>query len=194
MAFTLDLLGGSSYVWRRKHDVLHHTWPNVAGVDDDIDAGFLARLAPAQPRHAFHRFQKLYMWPLLRPARGQVGTSSTTSPRSPRVASAEGGSRACRRRDPPQLSSAASSRSLPGRSAFLSPVFYPDRTVAVVYLSSAAGAGAFTLSVVFQLAHLRFLEAITTPGRSVSWAVHQVETTVDFWRGVTGSSDGTWVG
>ena len=55
---------GSSYVWHRKHNLLHHTWPNVPGVDDDIETGGLARLAVAQPRRFFHRFQWLYMWPL----------------------------------------------------------------------------------------------------------------------------------
>ena len=61
-AFTSDLLGGSSFLWRHKHNVLHHSYTNVCGLDTDIEPGVLLRFAPAQPRRAFHRFQHLYVW------------------------------------------------------------------------------------------------------------------------------------
>ncbi len=63
-ASVLDLLGASSYVWRVKHAVVHHTYPNIEGVDDDLDAGPFARLSPSQPHRGYHRLQHLYMWPL----------------------------------------------------------------------------------------------------------------------------------
>ena len=31
MAMTLDMVGGSSYIWQWKHARFHHTWVNVAG-------------------------------------------------------------------------------------------------------------------------------------------------------------------
>ena len=46
MALTLDLIGGSSYMWDWKHNSIHHTYTNITGQDDDIDLGFLARLRP----------------------------------------------------------------------------------------------------------------------------------------------------
>lgn len=61
-AFSLDLLGGSSYFWKFKHNIAHHTYPNVAQWDDDIYIGALGRLAPAQRRYSFHRVQFVYMW------------------------------------------------------------------------------------------------------------------------------------
>src|SRR5882672_10347494 len=64
MAMTLDMLGGSSYFWRWKHVVFHHSYVNVAGHDPDINLGFLARVTPHQTRHAFHGWQHLYLWPL----------------------------------------------------------------------------------------------------------------------------------
>ena len=64
MAMTLELIGGSSYLWRWKHGIFHHTYVNVAGHDTDIDLGSLARLAPHQRRLPFHRWQHLYLWPL----------------------------------------------------------------------------------------------------------------------------------
>jgi linoleoyl-CoA desaturase len=64
MASMLDLLGGSSYLWRWKHVTLHHTYVNIAGHDTDIDVGPLGRLSPHQKRYAFHRYQHFYMWAL----------------------------------------------------------------------------------------------------------------------------------
>ena len=61
---SLDLIGASSYIWRAKHNHAHHSFTNVVGADTDIDQLPLARFAPDQPRHWFHRWQHLYMWPL----------------------------------------------------------------------------------------------------------------------------------
>ena len=49
VGYSLDLLGGSSMLWRQKHNNLHHGNPNVVGVDGDIDQSPWARLAPQQP-------------------------------------------------------------------------------------------------------------------------------------------------
>src|SRR5580698_8836445 len=62
MALTLDMMGGSSYLWNWKHNSIHHTFPNVNGQDDDINIGFLGRLSPEQTRFKFHRFQGIYLW------------------------------------------------------------------------------------------------------------------------------------
>ena len=63
LSFTLDLIGGSSFLWRRKHNVLHHTYTNISALDPDLEGGgLLLRLAPWQPRHGQHRFQHLYVW------------------------------------------------------------------------------------------------------------------------------------
>ena len=64
MALSLELIGGSSYLWRWKHGVFHHTYVNVMSHDTDIELAPLARLAPHQKRLAIHRWQHLYMWPL----------------------------------------------------------------------------------------------------------------------------------
>ena len=51
LGWTADaLLGFSSYAWRVKHNVAHHTYTNVDGYDDDITQMPFARLVPAQPR------------------------------------------------------------------------------------------------------------------------------------------------
>ena len=52
---TLDVMGVSSMVWRRKHNAGHHTYTNVEGIDYDLDFGGLARLSPGQPHRWWHR-------------------------------------------------------------------------------------------------------------------------------------------
>jgi linoleoyl-CoA desaturase len=64
MGLTLDLLGASSYLWRFKHNVAHHTFTNLAGADDDINLAPFARVAPSQRHRVFHRAQHFYLWAL----------------------------------------------------------------------------------------------------------------------------------
>ena len=61
-AWTLDLVGGSSYMWRHKHNILHHTYPNVEGADDDISQMPWLRLCTTDPRLPMHRHQHWYAW------------------------------------------------------------------------------------------------------------------------------------
>ena len=61
MGITLDLLGASSYVWKWKHNIFHHTYTNLSGSDEDINIGFFARLSPVQPRRRIHRLQQFYV-------------------------------------------------------------------------------------------------------------------------------------
>lgn len=64
LSYTLDVLGGSSWLWRYRHNVQHHGSTNVVGIDGDIDHTPLARLAPQQQWRPWHRYQHLYLWPL----------------------------------------------------------------------------------------------------------------------------------
>ena len=54
----MDVIGGSSLVWRYAHQVSHHGQPNVSGADNDAEIGYpLLRFHPALPRRRWHRFQ-----------------------------------------------------------------------------------------------------------------------------------------
>jgi linoleoyl-CoA desaturase len=61
-AGTLGLVGGSSYIWRWRHSVLHHMYVNITGYDNDVSVAPLGRFCPHEPRLWFHRWQHLYMW------------------------------------------------------------------------------------------------------------------------------------
>jgi linoleoyl-CoA desaturase len=56
------LVGGYDVNWRLQHNVLHHTYTNIEGLDHDIDAGILLRFSPHAERRRFHRFQHIYAW------------------------------------------------------------------------------------------------------------------------------------
>ena len=62
ISYILEVIGGYAVNWRIQHNVLHHTYTNVTGLDEDIDAMGLIRLSPNQPRRRYHRYQHIYAW------------------------------------------------------------------------------------------------------------------------------------
>ncbi len=60
----MHLLGGSTTNWILQHNILHHTFTNVDGVDEDINPGNYMRFSPHQKRYPAHKLQHLYAWPL----------------------------------------------------------------------------------------------------------------------------------
>jgi len=64
LASVLNVLGGYSLNWRIQHNVLHHTYTNIVGLDEDIDAGDFLRMSPVKPLKPYHKYQYLYAWPL----------------------------------------------------------------------------------------------------------------------------------
>ncbi|GAC1453206.1 MAG: acyl-CoA desaturase [Chitinophagaceae bacterium] len=61
-ASSISLLGANHFMWNMKHNMIHHSFTNVDGVDDDIEIGILMRMAPTQKRYKMHRFQHFYFW------------------------------------------------------------------------------------------------------------------------------------
>ena len=182
-AMTLELLGGSSYVWRWKHVHFHHTYVNLTGHDPDIALGILARVSPQQRLRAGHRWQHLYLWAFygLLPVKWQlIGDFRTL------VTRRMGGQPVPRPRGGDLLTFIA------GKVVFFTGAFglplllHPAWAVLACYLIAALVAG-IVLSVVFQMAHCVGEAEFPMPAESTgrvarAWAVHQVETTVDFAR------------
>jgi linoleoyl-CoA desaturase len=183
MGGLLDLLGASSYVWRWKHNVFHHSYPNVDGLDDDINLGALCRMSRHQPHRPYHRLQHLYMWPLygfIVPkwqlyddfaalAGGHIGGNPFPRPRGGELALFLGG----------KLAFLALAFAIPLLS-------HPLWQVALVYAGVGLVQG-FILSIVFQLAHSNeetraFSADEPEDIARREWSVHQVETTANFAR------------
>ncbi|HET7923080.1 MAG TPA: acyl-CoA desaturase [Gammaproteobacteria bacterium] len=183
MAMSLDLVGGSSYVWRWKHAVFHHMFVNIKDHDSDIDLGFFGRLSPEHRRRAFHRWQHWYLWPLYGVmtikwhffddfhdvATGRIGANPFPRPRNWELL-----------------------LFLAGKSVFFSMAFllpfllHPVWVVLLFYVITVVVTGV-VLSVVFQLAHCVEGAEFPLPDQLTgqirnTWAVHQIESTLNFAR------------
>lgn len=57
------LVGGFSANWKIQHNILHHSYTNIEGLDEDISApGGLLRFSPNSQLKKAHRFQHWYAW------------------------------------------------------------------------------------------------------------------------------------
>jgi len=182
-ALTLDLLGGSSYVWARKHNSIHHSFSNITGHDDDIDLHSIARLSPHQKRLEFHRLQHFYLWAVygLLPIKwhlisdfrhvitGRIGEHRFPRPRGW------------------DLMIFIAGKAVFFTLALVIPMLlHPWWLVLPVYAAATYVEG-LALSIVFQLAHCVEDADFPLPRQDTGrmefeWASHQVETTVDFAR------------
>lgn len=57
--FILNILGAYHINWKIQHNVLHHSFTNIEGYDEDIEQ-LVMRLSPTQKRKKLHRFQVFY--------------------------------------------------------------------------------------------------------------------------------------
>ncbi len=62
LGYTMNLIGANATVWKIQHNVLHHTYTNIEGADDDINAPFFLRFSPHAKKNKLYRFQHLYVW------------------------------------------------------------------------------------------------------------------------------------
>lgn len=178
---TLDMLGASSYLWRWKHNIFHHTYTNVSGSDHDFDLQPFARLAPAQRWRSLHRFQHIYIWAFygftaihmhfledfLNVKRGRVGPQPFPRPRGVRL-----------------FEVFASKLFVIGWALVIPLLFHPWWIVLAFYAATWFAVGVI-LGVVFQVAHCHdttefFVPDAKTHRVANQWAIHQIKTTADF--------------
>jgi linoleoyl-CoA desaturase len=184
MALTMDLTGASSYVWARKHNFIHHSYANITGHDDDINVGLLGRLSPYQKRLSVHRWQHYYLWALygLLPFKwfffddfwnlliGHIGGHRIARPRGWDLVTFIGG------------------KTVALSLTFVIPLLLHPVWIVLLFYAVASLVLGVVLSVVFQMAHCVEEASFPMPradtGRiETAWAVHQVQSTVDFARG-----------
>lgn len=179
LAFSADLLGASSWLWRQKHHVLHHGNTNVVGVDTDIEQMPFARLAPSQPWRPWYRYQHVYLWFLYgfltlqwllfsdfaSLATGRIGTQPI--------------GRKPRRSD---LVGLFAGKALHVGWAIVLPMMFHPWWVVVTFYVACSWTVGLVLAIVFQLAHcvedVEFLDP-TAPRRGNDFALHQLRTTAD---------------
>jgi linoleoyl-CoA desaturase len=179
VGLALDFIGGSSYLWRFKHNVQHHSYANVDGLDTDIDAAPFLRFAPSQRWRTFHRWQGSYAWALYgvltlkwwlvddvaNLARGRISDHPFSRPRGGEFCALVGG------------------KAVFLTWAFVVPALVHRSAWIVAYFVLGAFVLGLVLSTVFQLAHTvpeAEFHAGTAGRMAAGWAEHQVRATVDF--------------
>ncbi|HLK30341.1 MAG TPA: acyl-CoA desaturase [Puia sp.] len=61
LGLSLNALGGNAFIWKFKHNIIHHTYTNIDGIDDDIAKSPLMRQCNTQKWVPMHRFQHVYV-------------------------------------------------------------------------------------------------------------------------------------
>lgn len=61
-AFSVNALGASAIMWNNKHNIVHHTYTNIDGVDDDIEIKPMLRMCSTQKHYWIHKYQHIYVW------------------------------------------------------------------------------------------------------------------------------------
>lgn len=182
MGHSLNLLGGSVKFWKMKHNENHHTFTNVEGMDDDIDIRPFVRVHAGQKRYWFHRFQHIYglllygltylFWIYYNDLRkyftGKIAENTRMKPMAFRD----------------HLGFWATKLGYTALFLGLPMVFAGVVPTLVGYGVMVFVTGLF-IAVVFQLAHvvedIDFVDPATGAGTvACEWAVHQVNTTVNF--------------
>ncbi|TAH05498.1 MAG: acyl-CoA desaturase [Sphingobacteriales bacterium] len=182
MGYSLNALGGNAFIWKFKHNIIHHTYTNVDGVDDDIAKSPLMRQCASQKWVPAHRFQHIYVvlvyaissfaWVAIMDFNKYFKQKVFTTPLQ---------------------KMSLKEHILFWLSKVLYMVFYVAIPVAVVGWAKWAIAYAvmeivmgLVLALVFQLAHVvehaEFEAAAGMDHKTIEneWAIHQVKTTANF--------------
>ncbi len=180
-AFTLNMMGGSSYIWKVKHNINHHTFTNIEGMDSDIDIKFWMRLHKDQKRYWFHKFQYIYfiffyglsylLWVYYLDFEKYFSSRiSTTS---------------FRKMEFKDHFYFWMSKVLYTGFFIVLPIFMVGLIPTIIGYSIIVFVCGITISIVFQLAHIVEDTQFPVPNAETNkidteWAIHQVLTTADF--------------
>jgi linoleoyl-CoA desaturase len=191
LGWSFDLMGANGYMWKLTHNVIHHTYTNIDGADDDLEVSPLLRLSPGTEWKPVHRFQHVYGFLAY-----SLSTLNWVFVKDYRYF--------LRRRLGPFRNRTHPSREVVGLFGWKA--FYYAYTIVIpilvlrpvwwqfllAYLTFHLTAG-IILGVVFQLAHVVEETTYPLPGSDGrmdrEWAMHQMETTSDF---ATGSRWLSW--
>ncbi|MBI1185240.1 acyl-CoA desaturase [bacterium] len=176
-----NLLGANDFVWDYSHNKVHHSFTNVQGQDEDVDAIPFVRTSPHQAHKKYHKYQVYYApffyslatlsWVFVKDfvkiAQGQIGETTMK----------------IERRDVVRLIA----YKLAYYTLFLIiPLLvlpYSITWILAGFIISHLIEG-FTIGIIFMLAHL--VESVDFPmpdgeGKlQDNWAVHQLKTTSNF--------------
>lgn len=189
--YTLNMLGGTIYFWKQKHNISHHTYTNVDGLDHDIEIKFM-RVHDEQPRRWYHRFQFAYWFVLY----GISYIAWVLFQDFEKYFSGKMGRQAEKKTMPLREHLIFwATKSCYAAVYFVIPIIAVGWIPALIGWLIAGVTCGFCLAVVFQLAHVveatQFPVADEDSGKiEQEWMVHQLSTTANF---ATGNPVVSWL-
>jgi len=176
------LIGVESAIWKIEHNTIHHNYPNVNGIDQDIHPRYLFRFSTFQRKRWFHRFQHYYA--VLLYALMVLEWTTIKDFMKVKKYYAEGFIKS--RGEAFKLAAVIAIKKAIFHGVFLAiPIMvlpFEWYIVAAMYLSMAIVAGVF-MTIIFQTAHVvpdcDFI-ADDVSDVPVSWHKHQLQTTANF--------------
>ena len=60
MSYSGEVIGLSTFIWRQQHNIWHHTYTNIAGLDEALEADGWLRSSPKDVWKPLHRYQHFY--------------------------------------------------------------------------------------------------------------------------------------
>jgi linoleoyl-CoA desaturase len=181
MGYSLNAMGGSVYLWKYKHNVNHHSFTNIEGMDDDIDIKPWIRVHEDQKKYWYHRFQHIYwvglygatylLWIFIQDFKkyftGKIGDIKF------------------RKMDVKEHLIFWATKIIYIGTFIVLPIFKVGLIETVIGYSVISFVCGFVIAVVFQLAHIVEEAQFSTPDApsykiQEEWAVHQVQTTANF--------------
>jgi linoleoyl-CoA desaturase len=180
-AFTLNMMGGSSYIWKIKHNINHHTFTNIEGMDSDIDIKFWMRLHKEQKHYWFHKFQYIYFFIFY----GISYFSWVYYLDFDKYFSSKISTQSFRRMTFKDHFSFWISKIVYTGFFIVLPIIMVGLIPTIVGYSIIVFVCGITISIVFQLAHIVEDTQFPKPDQvtnkiDTEWAIHQVITTADF--------------
>jgi linoleoyl-CoA desaturase len=185
MGSTIYMVGVNAFVWKIQHNMLHHTYTNIHGLDEDIDTKVVIRLSAHAPIRKFHRFQHIYVFFLYGFLTLRMifddGMKLINYHRQGIIKNLK--SHAGREYLRLTVFKLLYLFFLIGLPILLTPLLWWQVLIGFVFMHLIAG---LILSIVFQLAHI--VEGAHQPKPDTkgnienAWAIHQLETTANFSR------------
>lgn len=181
MGYSLNIMGGNVYLWKYKHNVNHHSFTNIEGMDDDIDIKPWIRVHDDQKKYWYHRFQHIY-WVVLY---GVTYLLWVFVQDFTKYFSGKIGETPFRKMDVKEHLIFWGSKLLYIGLAIVLPIFSVGLVQTILGYFLIAFVCGLIIAVVFQLAHVIEDATFATPDKEVykiedEWAVHQIKTTANF--------------
>ncbi len=63
IGLSFDMIGANGYIWKITHNMIHHTYTNIQGHDEDLEVATFIRLSPHTKFKPIHRLQHVLALP-----------------------------------------------------------------------------------------------------------------------------------